>query len=197
MENIKVKVILGSTRNGRFGEKPAQWILDEVKKQPGVEAELLDLKDYPLDFFKEPMLPAMTPRPYPDPKIEAWAKKIEDGDAFIIVTPEYNFGPPAVLKNALDSIYKEWNRKPVGFVSYGGVGGARAIQQLRQTLPQLQMVSTATSVHMLGDARTAVEKAPAPVPQELWQPFDGPKTRMFAELLWWAKTLKAGRMQVA
>jgi NAD(P)H-dependent FMN reductase len=113
---IKIKVIIGSTRPNRFSEKPAYWIYEETQKREGATAELLDLRDYPMPFFDQPMPPSMSGGKYTNDVVKVWAEKIKDGDAFIIVTPEYNHGYPAVLKNALDSIFQEWNKKPVGFV---------------------------------------------------------------------------------
>lgn len=115
---LKIKIILGSTRHNRFGDKPANWIYEETKKKSGVLAELLDLRDYPMPFFDEPMGPAMLKENYSHESVKKWAAKIKESDAFIVVTPEYNHGYPAVLKNAIDSIFPEWNDKPVGFVSY-------------------------------------------------------------------------------
>src|SRR5579872_3399556 len=128
---LKIQVIIGSTRQGRFSEKPAQWIFEEAKKKTGLEVELLDLRDYPMPFFNEPMSPSRVEGKYPNEAVQKWAKKIAEADGYIIVSPEYNHGYPAVLKNAMDSIYKEWNNKSVGFVSYGSVGGGRAVEQLR------------------------------------------------------------------
>src|SRR5579859_7915590 len=138
---VKIQVIIGSTRKGRFSEKPAHWIFDELKKRQDVDAELIDLRDWPLPFFDESISPSQNKGTYENALAAKWAKKIEEADGFIIVTPEYNHGYSAVLKNALDYVYKEWNKKPVGFVSYGGIsGGTRAVQQLRQVAIELQMV---------------------------------------------------------
>ena len=94
--------------------------------------------------------------------VKMWAEKIKDGDAFIIVTPEYNHGYPAVLKNALDSISDEWNKKPVGFVSYGNAGGVQSVEQLRQVVIELKMVPIGNAVHISGDVYKAIinEKIP-------------------------------------
>jgi NAD(P)H-dependent FMN reductase len=146
---LKIQVIMGSTRQGRFGEKPAKWIFEELKKKENVEAELIDLRDYPLPFFDEPMSPATSKGKYTNETAIKWAKKVGEADGYIIVTPEYNHGYPAVLKNALDYVYKEWNNKPVGFVSYGGVsGGTRSVQQLRQVVIELQMVPIRNGIHI-------------------------------------------------
>jgi NAD(P)H-dependent FMN reductase len=119
-------LIIGSTRQGRFSEKPAQWILQEVRKREAIEAQLLDLRDFPMPFFDQPLPPAMPGRPpYEHDVVKKWTAQIAASDAFVFVTPEYNYGPSAVLKNAIDWVYPEWNRKAAAFVSYGSVMGAR------------------------------------------------------------------------
>src|SRR6185437_6438023 len=127
-----ISVIVGSVRRGRFAEKPARWILQQLQRRPDVDARLLDLIGYPMPFFDEPISPGMPGRPaYEHPVVKKWTAAIAASDGFIFVTPEYNHGPPAVLKNALDWVYPEWNRKAAAFVSYGSVGGARSVEQLR------------------------------------------------------------------
>ena len=124
---LNIKVIAGSTREGRFSDKATAWIAEEIKKQEGVIVEVLDLRDYDMPFFNEPMSPSFKKEPYKNEAVARFTKKIEEGDAFVMVTPEYNHGTSGVLKNALDWVYPEWNNKPVAFVSYGSVGGARAL----------------------------------------------------------------------
>ncbi len=127
-------MIVGSTRQGRFSEKPAQWILQQLRKREGIEARLLDLRDFPMPFFDQPMPPAMPGRPpYEHEVVKKWTAQIAASDGFVFVTPEYNYGPSAVLKNAIDWVYPEWNRKAAAFVSYGSAMGARGVQQLRET----------------------------------------------------------------
>ncbi|HXS15242.1 MAG TPA: NAD(P)H-dependent oxidoreductase [Candidatus Saccharimonadales bacterium] len=146
---VKIQLILGSIRQGRFGEQPAKWIFEELKKQEGVQAEFIDLRDWPLPFFDEPVSPAYNQGKYANELAAKWAKKVGEADGYIIVTPEYNHGYPAVLKNALDYVYNEWNNKPVAFVSYGGIaGGTRSVQQLRQVAIELQMVPVRAGIHI-------------------------------------------------
>jgi len=195
---IKIKVIVGSTRQNRFSEKPAQWIFEETKKLEGVEAELLDLRDYPMPFFDSPMSPSMTKGQYSNEIVKKWAEKINDGDAFIIVTPEYNHGYTAVLKNALDVISPEWNRKPVGFVSYGSALGARAVEQLRQVAVELQMVPTRNAIHIPVDIFFAAMMGKGPTEPEMFEPIRkgmmGDRVQIFFDdLLWWARALKVAR----
>ena len=187
-----ISVIVGSTRQGRFSEKPAQWILQRLESRGGIETRLLDLREFPLPFFDQPVPPAMPGRPpYENEMVKKWTAEIARSDGFIFVTPEYNFGPPAVLKNALDWVYPEWNRKAVAFVSYGSALGARSVQQLRETAIELQLAPVRSSVHI-------------PV-ATLWAHFQGgdveaglaqleaPAKSMIEDLLWWTAALKAAR----
>lgn len=194
---IKLKVILGSTRQGRFGEKPARWIHDEASALPDVEVELLDLRDYPLPHFDEPSSPMWKQGKYDNQLVQRWADRIADGDAFVIVSPEYNHGYPGVLKDALDYIYPEWGRKPVSFVSYGNAGGARVVEQLRQVVIELQMWPMRSALHIPSAVYLAVVREPVPVNPELFKPLKEGRVnqvdRFFKELLWAARALKQAR----
>jgi NAD(P)H-dependent FMN reductase len=114
----RIGIIIGSTREGRFGERPAHWIHEIARQRTDLDFELIDLRDYPLPFFNEPMSPAWAP--VKNEAAQRWGDKLAAFDGLIVVTPEYNHGPSAVLKNALDYAYKEFVRKPIGFVGYGG-----------------------------------------------------------------------------
>ena len=191
-----ISVIVGSTRQGRFSEKPAEWILRHLKTRSDVDARLLDLRDFPMPFFDQPVSPA-TPgrRPYEHEVVKKWTAAIAQSDGFVFVTPEYNYGPPAVLKNALDWVYPEWNRKAASFVSYGSVMGARGVQQLRQTVIELQLAPVRSSVHI-------------PV-ATLWAHYQGGDVdaglaeldaragALIDDLLWWTAALKTARASVA
>jgi len=187
-----ISVIVGSTRQGRFAEKPAQWILRHLASRPGVEARLLDLRDFPMPFFDAPVPPAMPGRaPYEHETVRKWTAEIARSDAFIFVAAEYNYGPPAVLKNAIDWVYPEWNRKAAAFVSYGSVAGARSVQQLRETAIEVQLAPIRPSVHIPVGALMAhfqggdVEAALAEL--------DGPAKAMLDDLAWWTAALKTAR----
>lgn len=166
---LNIQVILGSTRQNRFGDKPAHYILGELQKRPNVRAELVDLRDWPMPFFDHPVSPMRAKISEPA-IIPRWAAKVGEADAYVIVTPEYNHGYPAVLKNALDWVYTEWTKKPVGFVGYGSTGGARAIEQLRQVVIELEMVPIREALHIPIDVYLAVVKETAPAAPELFQP---------------------------
>jgi NAD(P)H-dependent FMN reductase len=123
-----ISVIVGSTRRRRFSEKPAHWILEELRRREAIEARVLDLRDFPLPFFDQPVPPAMPGRsPYDNDIVKKGTAVIAESDGFVFVTPEYNYGTSAVLKNAIDWVYPEWNRKAAAFVSHGGAMGVRAV----------------------------------------------------------------------
>jgi NAD(P)H-dependent FMN reductase len=135
----KIAIILGSTRPGRNGEAVAKWVRDIAGKRDDAEFELVDLADFPLPHLDEPVSAAWGS--YQNEHTKAWSAKISEFDGFVFVTPEYNHSTSGVLKNALDYLYKEWNNKAAAFVSYGGVGGARAVEHLRLIASELQMAT--------------------------------------------------------
>ena len=186
---LNIKVIAGSTREGRFSDKAAVWIAEEISKQEGVAVEVLDLRDYDMPFFNEPMSPSFKQEPYKNEAVARFTKKIEEGDAFVIVTPEYNHGTSGVLKNALDWVYQEWNNKPVAFVSYGSVGGARAVEQLRLNAIELQMAPIRNAVHIPGEQYFQVLFGKMDA-KELFASVSKQAEGMIAQLLWWARALK-------
>ena len=188
---LHIKVVLGSTRQGRFGEQPARWILGEVKKNPNLTAELLDLRDLPLPFFDEPVSPSMIKEPYANPAVQKWTQKIAEADAFIFVLPEYNHGPSAVIKNAFDYVSKEWNKKAIGFVSWGTVGGARAIEQMRLVAIEAQMAPVRNAVHMVAPWMSLDEKGTMK-PEALAQ-YQVASTGLIDQLVWWGTMLKEAR----
>ena len=145
---INIKIVIGSTRLGRYSIKPANWIFGELRQLDNVNAELLDLRDFPLPFFDDPIPPSQQIGQHNNPTVRKWSEKIKEADAFIIVSPEYNHGYPGVLKNAIDYLYHEWNRKPVGFVSYGTVAGARVVEQLRLVAIELQLIPIQNAIHI-------------------------------------------------
>ncbi len=188
MDKLKIQVILGSTRKNRFGEQPARWIYNETKKHEEFEVELIDLRDYPLPFFNEPISPSQPNMKYITEGAEKWANKIAEADGYIWVTPEYNHGYSAVLKNAIDYVFHAWNKKPVGFVAYGAVGGARAVEQLRGVAAELEMATVRTAVHIVAPWFLLDENGKLKTDS-----FQGTAKLMLNQLSWWTKALKAAR----
>ena len=187
-----ISVMVGSTREGRFSDKSAQWILQHLKNREGVDARLLDLRDFPMPFFDQPLPPAIPGRPpYEHHVVKQWTSAIAASDGFVFVTPEYNYGPAAVLKNAIDWVYPEWNRKAAAFVSYGSVAGARSVQQLRETAIEMQLAPVRSSVHIPVATLSAYFQG-GDADQGLADLEASAKT-MIDDLLWWTIALKTAR----
>ena len=191
--NPRIGIVIGSTRPSRFGDKPAAWIHIIANTRADIDFEMIDLRDYPLPLFDEPGSPAWGP--IENKVAQRWAAKLATLDGFILVTPEYNHGISAVLKNALDYAHKEWVHKPVAFVGYGGVGAARAIEQLRLVAAELQMVSVRNAVHIaaadfLGLWRQGKSFDDHPHLAEA-------AAGMLEELAWWTRALKFARENAA
>jgi len=143
----KLKIITSTTRPGRKGISIAHWLLEFAGQHPGFEVELLDLAEINLPLMNEPNHPRLKKYEYEHTK--AWSAKIDEADAFVFVTAEYNHSYPAPLKNAIDYLAQEWAYKPLGFVSYGGVaGGNRAVVALKTVVTTLKMMPLPEAVHL-------------------------------------------------
>ena len=140
----KIAIILGSTRVGRNGEAVAKWVLEHAQQRTDAEFELVDLRDYPLPLFDEPTSPAYGASDKEE--VQRWTAKVAEFDGYVFVTPEYNHSLPAVLKNAIDYVYAEWNNKAASIVSYGTAGGARAAEHLRLVAAEAQMATVRQQV---------------------------------------------------
>lgn len=186
---LRIRVIIGSTRPKRFSEKPAAWITGKLKERPNLDVQVLDLRDFDLPFYNEPVNSSSIKGNYTSPESSRWAKAIGEADGFVIVTPEYNRGTSGVLKNALDLVYDEWNIKPVGFVSYGSAGGARAMEQLRLTSLELQMVPIRSGIHIFSPMYTAATEGDP----YAFDPLEPSAKRFIDQLLWWTDVLKPAR----
>ncbi len=184
---VRVAVIIGSTRPQRRGEAVGKWVFECSQKRSDAEFELIDLKEVGLPLLDEPT-PASAGQ-YTQEHTRAWSRKIEPFDAFVFVTPEYNHGPNAALKNALDFLYKEWGDKACGFVSYGGDGGIRAVEALRVIVATLQMadVSKAVALSLRNDFEGQAFKPQAFQEKSL--------NGMLDQLLSWAGALQSMRTQ--
>lgn len=191
---MKLHVIVGSTRQNRVSEKPARWIYEQAKTKPELEVELVDLRDYPLPLVDERTAPMHLHGKYSDERAQRWSAKVAEADGCIVVTPEYNHGYPAVLKNAFDVLYPEWNNKAVRFVSYRTLGGARVVEQLKQVAIELQMAPIQRALHVPGPVLAALmrpsEDTPNPF-ERITSLADG----FLEQLVWWATALKVAREQ--
>jgi NAD(P)H-dependent FMN reductase len=141
----RLQIIIASTRPGRVGLPVGRWIYERALAHGRFDVELVDLAEVDLPFLDEPHHPRL--RQYTHQHTKDWSARVEAADAFVFVTPEYNYGMNAPLKNALDFLHHEWKHKPIGFVSYGGVAaGTRAVQMIKQVISALQMVPVGTAV---------------------------------------------------
>jgi NAD(P)H-dependent FMN reductase len=143
----RLGVVIASVREGRIGLPMAEWFVDIARRHGGFDVTLIDLKEVDLPLLTERVHPRL--QQYTHEKTKAWSATVAGHDAFVFVTPEYNYSSPPALVNALDHVYVEWNYKAAGFVSYGGVsGGTRSVQMTKQTLGALKMVPLAEAVHV-------------------------------------------------
>ena len=185
---IRIAIILGSTRPGRNGEAVAKWAHDLARNRKDAEFELVDIGAFNLPLLDEPVPPSLGR--YSKPHTKAWAAKIESFDAFVFVTPEYNHGPSGALKNAIDFLYREWNNKAAGFVSYGSAGGARAVEQLRLVMAELQVATVRAQVllSLSTDFQSFGVFKPAPLQAKALE-------TMLDQLVAWGEALKALRQR--
>ena len=144
MADLKIAIVLGSTRPGRNGEAVAQWVLEQAGSRSAADYELVDLADFPMPLLDEAIPPSAGQ--YTGEHTIAWAEKVASYDGYVFVTPEYNHSVPAALKNALDYVYAEWNNKGAAFVGYGSLGGARAVEHLRGIASELQLAHVRQSL---------------------------------------------------
>lgn len=183
---LKVLVILGSIRAGRFGETVGNWFHGIAEQRNELDTELIDLRDWPLPFFSEPRSPATGHRAA---EAKSWSEKISEADAFVVICPEYNHGYSAALKNALDHLYHEWHNKPIAFVSYGGAsGGSRAVEQLRLIAVHLRLVNLSEAI-VIPFAKSAF----GPDGQPTGDSLNKRANSLLNQLTWWATMLRDAR----
>jgi NAD(P)H-dependent FMN reductase len=189
MSKPRIGIILSTTRAGRFADKAAAWLLEQVAARNDLTFEIVDLRDYPLPFYDEPKSPLWEPAQ--DEVARRFASNIESFDGYIFVTAEYNHSVPAVLKNAIDYVAHVFARKPAAYVGYGGVGAARAVEQLRLINIEQQMAPLKSAVHIGGadfvdvllNGKSLADK-PHLVPSV---------TALVDELAWWTRALQRAR----
>ena len=185
-----IQVITGTTREGRFSESVARWVMEHLATRADLDAELVDLRDHPLPFFDGPP-PARAPREYPTGEVARLGRTLDRADGFLVLTAEYNHGYPAVLKNAMDWTFAEWQRKPITFAGWGNVGGARAIEQLRQVAVEFELAPLRHAVHILPETMMAVRRDPDGT--AAFAALEPRLTLLADDLVWWAGALAAAR----
>jgi NAD(P)H-dependent FMN reductase len=193
MSKPKIAIIVGSTRPTRFADIPTQWIAAKAAAHDGIEAEVVDLRDYPMPFFDEVASNAWAPSQ--NEVAVAWQKKLAEFDGYIFVTAEYNRSITGVLKNALDQAYVEWAKKPMGIVAYGSVGGTRAAEHLRLIGVELQMVPVRHGVHIgMGDFfKVHPGFGGSGNLADIEGSIGGAAQALLDDMAWWGKATKAAR----
>ncbi len=191
---MRIQVVTGTTRQGRFSERVGAWVLEHLTARGDIEVELIDLRDFPLPFFDGPP-PSRIPREYAGEAVARLGRTLDRADGYILLTAEYNHGYPAVLKNAMDWTFVEWRRKPIAFVGWGNVGGARAIEQLRQVAVEFEMAPLRHAVHILPDVLIAARQADDAADTAAFTRLE-PRLKVLADdLTWWAAALAAARLK--
>ena len=183
---LKIAILTGSTRPGRNNEAVAKWVYEIARKRSDAQYEYVDIQAFDLPLLDEPVPPAMGK--YSKPHTKAWAAKIAPCDGFVFVTPEYNHGTSAALKNAIDFLYAEWNNKAAGFVSYGSAGGTRAVEHLRLIMGELQIadVRAQATFNLSSDFEN----------YSVFKPAEGKEktvTSMLDQLVVWAEAMRGVR----
>ena len=189
MSKPKIAIVVGSTRAARFADVPTQWIAKIAKAHADIDVEIVDLRDWPPPFFDEVASSAWAPSQ--NEVAQRWQKKVASFDGFIFTAAEYNHGPTAVLKNAIDYAANEWNKKPAGFVGYGSVGGSRAVEHLRLAAVELQMAPVKSAVHIAWADFLAVRQGEKKLKDI--EHLNQAGAALVNDVAWWAKVLKAAR----
>lgn len=189
---VKIKIIAGSTRPGRFNVQPARWITGIAQERKDIEVELLDLAEINLPLLDEPVPPLQNK--YSKDHTKKWAAKIAEADGFVLVTPEYNHSTSAALKNAIDFLYMEWNFKPVTFVSYGSLaGGSRAVEHLRTIAAEVKMYDLREQVMLPNYWENLDEKGE----YKFSERHEKSAGEMLDTLVFWAGKMKEARQDLA
>lgn len=190
----KIAVIIGSTRQGRQTDKLAKWIAKEINAKKA-DAELLDLRDFPMPFLDEAVSPRYNPHRSPEGNTKMWLDKVAEFDGYVFVTPEYNRSTSAVLKNAIDVLGHEMDDKPAALVGHGSSGGAQAVASLRLALPGVGVVTIPQALFFSDHLSDAISDD-GELKQEIRERQYGPQSALESQidsLLWYVSALKDAR----
>jgi NAD(P)H-dependent FMN reductase len=192
---MKVQVIVGSVRENRVTDKAAKWVANEAAKLADVQSEVVDLIDYPMPMFNEGTSPRYNPDRKPIPEVKKWLDKVAEADAYVFVTAEYNRSTTSVIKNAIDYLGYELEKKPVLLVGHGSTGGAQAIGNLREVFPGVGAVTIPKAVY-LTDRPGEVMDDEGKLNEEVANRAYGPQNILQAaleELKWYSDALTSAR----
>lgn len=193
---MKLQVIVGSIRQGRKSDKVAAWVATAASDLKDSKVEVVDLADYPLPIFDEDGSPQFNPSRRPVAAAQRWLNKLSEADAYVIVTPEYNRSIPGALKNALDYLDFQLANKPVALVAHGSIGGAAAVANLRNVVPQLKAVTIPSVAYVMGHATSSINESGELTDEDIKNNPYGPQAALHAlldELKWYSDALAAHR----
>jgi NAD(P)H-dependent FMN reductase len=191
-DKLKIGIIVGTTRDGRFADRALAWFEGKIAARDDLDYEVLDLRDHALPFFDEIAPPAA--KQVTNPAAQAWEKKLEACDGFVVLTAEYNHSIPATIKNAFDYAFKGWHRKPIGTVGYGGVGAARAVEHLRMIAVNFGMVPVRGAV-TIGGADFVKASQGTPI-AELGDHLNAPTKELLDDMVFWGRAAKWAKANV-
>ena len=192
---MKLQVIVGSVRENRVTDKAAKWAASEAAKLADTQAEVVDLIDYPMPLFNEGISPRYNPERKPLPEVKKWLDRVADADAYVFVTAEYNRSTTSVVKNAIDYLDYQIEKKPVLLVGHGSTGGAQAIGNLREAFPGVGAVTIPKAVY-LTDRPGEIIDDDGRLNEEVANRAYGPQAVLQAaleELKWYSDALAAAR----
>jgi len=191
-DKLNIGIVVGTPRDGRFADRALEWFEVKIAARDDLTYEVLDLRDAALPFFDEVAPPAA--KPVTNVAAQAWEKKLEECDGFIVLTAEYNHSIPATIKNAFDYAFKGWHRKPIGTVGYGGVGAARAVEHLRLIAVNFGMVPVRGAV-TIGGADFVKASQGTPI-GELGDHLNGPTKELLDDMVFWGRAAKWAEVNV-
>jgi NAD(P)H-dependent FMN reductase len=187
-----IAVIIASTRTPRFADPIAAWAREALEARGDLDLDTIDVREVALPYYDLPTPPALAHRQYTSDAERRLGQRFDAADGYLVITNEFNHGYSAALKNVLDHYFAEFEHKPVAFIGYGNVGGSRAVEQLRQVVAELNMVSVRESVHILGHQFPAIREGGQAATDAL-AALEPRLTAMVDHLLWWAGALTAAR----
>lgn len=193
---MKLAVIIGTTRTGRNTDRLAKWVAKTAKTVPEVKVDLIDLADFSLPIFNEPVSPRYNPDRKIDRAVKPWLDRLRAADAYIFVTAEYNHSVPGVLKNAIDYVTWEMEKKPVTVVSHGSVGGARATMHLKEILSESRAAVIPAAVAFHGSVTETIDEQGNLDKELMERPYGSQSSLINAltELKWYSDSLEPARL---
>ena len=195
---LRVALVVASTRSeGRFADLAVAWLHPLLLQRDDMAIDLIDLREHALPPYDLALPPARAARRYESPEHREIGERFDAADGFLVLTNEFNHGYSAALKNVLDHFFVEFQHKPIAFVGYGNVGGARAIEQLRQVAAELDMVSVRDTVNIVGAEMRSLRTGGAEAAHSIWAGHAPKLTAMLDNLEWWGQTARAGRRRNA